>query len=78
MPSMILIDYESILTDWDKTKTELYIDTQSAITSIQNALDESSQLTENVSQILKYLEETKHELELLDKNIDTVVARVKY
>lgn len=78
MPSMILIDYESILTDWDKTKTELYIDTQSAITSIQNALDESSQLTENVSQILKYLEETKHELELLYKNIDTVVARVKY
>ena len=39
-------DYKSILTNWDKTKTELDIDTQRAITSIQNAIDDS---TENVS-----------------------------
>ena len=38
-------DYEIILGDWDKTKAELDLETRMAITSIQNALDESSQVT---------------------------------
>ena len=70
-------DYDTILTDWDKTKAELDIETQIAITSIQHTIDESSQVSENVSQISKDLEETKHDVKLLDQDIDKVVAKAK-
>ena len=52
-------DYESTLTYWDTTKATLDQETKQAISDIQHALDESSQVTENVSQITKDLEETK-------------------
>lgn len=70
-------NYNSILTDWDKTKAILDIEIQSSIMCIQNTLDKSSQVTNNVSQISKDLEETKHNLELLDKSIDNVVVWIK-
>ena len=35
-------DYESILTEWDKTEAEFDLKTHMAITSIQNALEKSS------------------------------------
>lgn len=34
-------DYESTINEWDKTKAFLDLETQQAITDIQNALNES-------------------------------------
>ena len=48
-----------------------------AVTKMQNVINELIQVTENVSHISEYKEDTKYGIEFLNKDIDTVIKKVK-
>ena len=48
-----------------------------AVKKMQNVINESIQVTENVSHISEYIEDTKYGIEFLNKDNDTVIKKVK-
>ena len=66
-------DYDKILFDWDKTKTDLNTETKIAIANLTNAMYETSQMSITQRTIKVEIDETRVVIDKLGNTLDDVI-----